>query len=245
MSTIESRLQTVREQMAQMSADSGRLAHPPALLAVSKTFGASAVAQAHAAGQRAFGENYIQEAVDKIAACRALGLADLQWHFIGSLQTNKTRLVAEHFDWMHTLDRLKIAQRLSEQRPTGRAPLQVCVQVNVDASATKAGVSEDQAVGICAQIASLPNLCLRGLMALPDPVLLGETGAVDGPATLALHARVVQLHAHVLAQLPAGSRSMFDTVSLGMSGDMAQAIAAGSTIVRVGSAIFGHRAPRP
>src|SRR3954470_3000024 len=160
MTTIPSNLQTVRGRIAAACAGAQRPVDDVTLLAVSKTFGPDAVREAHAAGQRAFGENYIQEAVEKIAL-----LADLplEWHCIGPIQSNKTRLVAQHFDWAHTVDRLKIAERLSEQRPPGKPPLQVCIQVNVDGGAAKSGIPPDQAADLAGEVAQLPNLRLRGL----------------------------------------------------------------------------------
>ncbi|RZI66948.1 MAG: YggS family pyridoxal phosphate-dependent enzyme, partial [Variovorax sp.] len=166
MTTIGSNLQTVRDRIAQACARAQRQVNEVTLLAVSKTFGPDAVREAHASGQAAFGENYIQEAVEKMAL-----LADLpiQWHCIGPIQSNKTRLVAQHFDWAHTVDRLKIAERLSEQRPEGRPPLSVCIQVNVDGGASKSGVAPDEALGLALEVARLPNLRLRGLMTIPEP----------------------------------------------------------------------------
>ena len=196
------------------------------MLAVSKTFGADAVAQAHAAGQAAFGENYIQEGVDKIQALRHL---PLEWHCIGPIQSNKTRLVAEHFDWVHTIDRLKIAQRLSEQRPVHLEPLQVCIQINVDAGANKSGVAVSEARDLVQAVAALPRLRVRGLMCIPEP-------APDFIAACALYARATALFDTLnSAGMP------LDTLSMGMSGDLEAAIASGSTMVRVGSAIFGQR----
>ena len=196
------------------------------LLAVSKTWGADAVRAAHAAGLTAFGENYIQEAVDKITALRDL---PLQWHCIGPIQSNKTRLVAEHFDWVHSVDRLKIAQRLSEQRPVHLPPLQVCIQVNVDGGETKSGVSPQDLPALAQDVAALPRLQLRGLMTIPEPV--------ETPALMrAVHAQAKALFESLRKQsLP------LDTLSMGMSGDMAEAIAEGSTMLRVGTAIFGRR----
>lgn len=196
------------------------------MLAVSKTFGAGAVVDAYAAGQHAFGENYIQEAVEKIAALRHL---PLQWHCIGPIQSNKTRLVAEHFDWVHTVDRLKIAQRLSEQRAPHLAPLQVCIQVNVDGGPTKSGVQPQDALALARQVAVLPRLQLRGLMCIPEP-------APDFVAACAVFASAKALFdAIVAAGVP------LDTLSMGMSADLEAAVASGSTLVRVGSAIFGKR----
>jgi hypothetical protein len=200
------------------------------LLAVSKTFDADAVREAHAAGQADFGENYIQEAVEKITVLAALPLV---WHCIGPIQSNKTRLVAAHFDWVHTVDRLKIAQRLSEQRPEGSAPLQVCIQVNIDGGETKAGVAPEDALALAKEVAALPRLRLRGLMCIPEP-------ATDFVAACAVFARSAALFDQ-LNQQGLG----LDTLSMGMSSDLEAAIHSGSTMVRVGSAIFGGRvAPR-
>jgi len=208
-----------------------------ALLAVSKTFPAEAVREAALAGQRAFGENYIQEAVDKMAAVRAMAdVPALQWHCIGPIQSNKTRLVAEHFDWAHTVDRDKIAQRLNDQRPNGMAPLQVCIQVNVDGGTSKSGCSPDEAVALARVIAGMPRLCLRGVMSIPDP-------QADDAAMLAVHRQVVAVFARIRDSVP--GLAQWDTISLGMTADMHTAIAAGSTLVRVGSGIFGARDYRP
>ena len=196
------------------------------LLAVSKTWGADAVRAAHAAGQTAFGENYIQEAVDKITALHDL---PLEWHCIGPIQSNKTRLVAEHFDWVHSIDRLKIAQRLSEQRPAGLPPLQVCIQVNVDGGATKSGVAPQDLPALAQAVAALPRLQLRGLMTIPEP-------AESPEAARAVHRQARQLLEALQAQGLA-----LDTLSMGMSADMEAAILEGSTLVRVGTAIFGKR----
>jgi pyridoxal phosphate enzyme (YggS family) len=208
-----------------------------ALLAVSKTFPAEAVREAALAGQRAFGENYIQEAVDKMAAVRAMAdVPALQWHCIGPIQSNKTRLVAEHFDWAHTVDRDKIAQRLNDQRPDGLAPLQVCIQVNVDGGTSKSGCSPDEAVALARVIAGMPRLCLRGVMSIPDP-------QADDAAMLVVHRQVVAVFARIRDSVP--GLAQWDTISLGMTADMHTAIAAGSTLVRVGSGIFGARDYRP
>jgi PLP dependent protein len=196
------------------------------LLAVSKTWGADAVRAAYAAGQTAFGENYIQEAVDKITTLQDL---PLEWHCIGPIQSNKTRLVAEHFDWVHSIDRLKIAQRLSEQRPAGLPPLQVCIQVNVDGGENKSGVNPEDLAALAQAVAVLPNLQLRGLMTIPEP-------AESEAAARAVHHRARQLLEGLQAQGLA-----LDTLSMGMSADMAAAIGEGSTMVRVGTAIFGKR----
>ena len=219
--------------MARACAQAGRDAASVRLLAVSKTWGADAVRAAHAAGQRAFGENYVQEGVDKVRQLRAEGLAGLEWHCIGPLQSNKTRAVAEHFDWVHTVDRLKIAQRLSEQRPEALPPLQVCIQVNVDGGANKSGVVPVEVLALARQVAALPRLRLRGLMCIPEP-------APDFAAACAVFQRAQRLWAEMQADL-APSGVVIDTLSMGMSDDLEAAIASGSTLVRVGSAIFGAR----
>jgi len=230
MTTIADQLQAVQTRMAEACRLAARAPESVALLAVSKTFGADAVAQAHAAGQGAFGENYIQEAVEKI---EKLAHLPLQWHCIGPIQSNKTRLVAQHFHWVHTVDRLKIAQRLSEQRPTGLAPLQVCIQVNVDGGASKSGVPVSDALPLARAVAALPHLSLRGLMCIPEP-------APDFAAACAVFAQAKAL----FDQLNAAGLAL-DTLSMGMSADLEAAIASGSTLVRVGSAIFGKRGPVP
>jgi pyridoxal phosphate enzyme (YggS family) len=229
MTTIADNLQTVHQRIAAACAAAGRDVNEVTLLPVSKTFGPEAVREAHAAGERAFGENYIQEAVEKQAL-----LADLplQWHCIGPIQSNKTRLVAAHFQWAHTIDRLKIAQRLSEQRHESLPPLQVCVQVNIDGGANKAGVAPDEALDLAREIAQLPRLTLRGLMTIPEP-------AQDFAAQKAVH-----LKARALFDEMRAAGLALDTLSMGMTADLEAAIAAGSTMVRVGTAIFGGRAPK-
>ena len=229
MTMIQTQLQTVRDRVTAACLAAGRAPDAVSLLAVSKTFDAQTVADAYAAGQTAFGENYIQEAVQKITVLRHL---PLQWHCIGPIQSNKTRLVAEHFDWVHTVDRLKIAQRLSEQRPAGLPPLQVCIQVNVDGGDTKSGVLPHEALVLAQQVAALPQLRLRGVMSIPEP-------APDFVAACAVFTRVKLLFDALNAKGLA-----LDTLSMGMSADMEAAIHAGSTLVRVGTAIFGGR-PRP
>lgn len=237
MTTIASKLQSVYAQISDACQKCGRQPTEVALLAVSKTFPAEAVREAALAGQRAFGENYIQEAVDKMAAVRAMAdVPALQWHCIGPIQSNKTRLVAEHFDWAHTVDRDKIAQRLNDQRPDGLAPLQVCIQVNVDGGTSKSGCSPDEAVALARVIAQMPRLCLRGVMSIPDP-------QADDAAMLAVHRQVVAVFARIRDSVP--GLAQWDTISLGMTADMHTAIAAGSTLVRVGSGIFGARDYRP
>ena len=223
---IKINLDAISLRIEKACAAAGRAPNAVRLLAVSKTFPAQAVAQAYAAGQIDFGENYIQEGVEKI---QALAHLPLVWHCIGPIQSNKTRLVAEHFDWVHSVDRLKIAQRLSGQRPAARGPLQVCIQVNVDGGPTKAGVPPEQAAELARQIASLPGLRLRGIMSIPEP-------APDFASALAVHQRSLALYESLKAQ-----GFDLDTLSLGMSADLEAAIHAGSTMVRVGSAIFGAR----
>lgn len=227
---IESNLQQVRARIATACQANGRSVEDVALLAVSKTFGPEAIRAVHAAGQRAFGENYIQEAVEKMALLADLAL---EWHCIGPIQSNKTRLVATHFDWAQSVDRLKIAERLSAQRPAGLAPLNVCVQVNIDGGSTKSGVAPGAALELAQAVAALPRLRLRGLMAIPEP-------GGDFEADYAVHRRGRML----FEQLNAAGLGL-DTLSLGMSADLEAAIAAGSTMVRVGSAIFGTRPGAP
>ncbi len=228
MATIANNLQLVRDRIQQACSQVGRAPESVTLLAVSKTFPAVTVREAFDAGQRCFGENYVQEAVDKIAA-----LADLRsqitWHLIGPLQSNKTRVVAEHFDWVHTIDRLKIAQRLSEQRPAHLPPLQVCVQVNTSGEASKSGVAPEEALALAQAVSALPRLQLRGVMALPAPS--------DDPAVQTESLRQVRVAFELLRSegLP------LDTLSMGMSSDLESAIEQGSTLVRVGTALFGHR----
>lgn len=231
MTMIAANLHLVRERIVTACTAADRDPAGVQLLAVSKTFPAEAVREALAAGQVAFGENYVQEGVAKIEALTDLR-AQLVWHCIGPLQSNKTRVVAEHFDWVHSIDRLKIAERLSEQRPDGLPPLQVCLQVNVDGGANKSGVSADEALALAQAVASLPRLRLRGLMAIPEPV-----ADFDAQKALFLRARAVYDRIR-------DSGIALDTLSLGMSADLEAAIAAGSTMVRVGTAIFGGR-PKP
>ena len=217
--------------MAAACADAGRAAADVQLLAVSKTFGADAVREAAAAGQTAFGENYIQEAVAKIQALQGLGLV---WHCIGPVQSNKSRLVAEHFDWVHTVDRLKLAERLSAQRPAHLPPLNVCIQANIDGGATKSGVAPADVAALAQAIVGLPGLRLRGLMTIPDI-------APDFAAQCAVHTGARVFFDAVKAGLSAGHAADFDTLSMGMSADLEAAIRCGSTLVRVGTAIFGGR----
>ncbi len=226
---IEENLLLVRARISAACLAAGRDPASVQLLAVSKTFEALAIKEALAAGQQDFGENYLQEGVDKIAALRGLPLV---WHCIGPVQSNKTRLVATHFDWVHSVDRLKIAQRLSEQRDPAQGLLQVCIQVNIDGGPTKAGVMPEHARDLALQIAALPGLRLRGIMSIPEP-------APDFAAALAVHLRTRGL----FEELQSAGFAL-DTLSMGMSADLEAAIHSGSTMVRVGSAIFGSR-PSP
>ncbi|HBF51995.1 MAG TPA: YggS family pyridoxal phosphate-dependent enzyme [Massilia sp.] len=230
MVTIADNLQAVEATIAAAVKDANRARSMVQLLAVSKTFPAEAVLEAMAAGQRAFGENYLQEGVEKIAAvARAQPDTPVEWHFIGPIQSNKTRPIATHFSWVHTVDRLKVAQRLSEQRPPELGPLHICLQVNISGEATKSGATPDELPKLARQVAALPNLRLRGLMAIPEP-------QTDPALQRAAFARLRKLGEALRADgLPV------DTLSMGMSGDMAAAILEGATIVRVGSAIFGTR----
>ena len=231
MQIVIGNLQTVQSRIAQACVAAGRPVDSVTLLAVSKTFPADAVREAFAAGQRAFGENYVQEALDKIAT-----LADLRnqitWHLIGPLQSNKTRPVAEAFDWVHSVDRLKIAQRLSEQRPAELPPLQLCLQVNISGEASKSGLLPAEVLAVAQAVVALPRVRLRGLMAIPEPA--GDEAAQRAPHR-ALRELLASLNDTGLA---------LDTLSMGMSADLEAAVAEGATIVRVGTAIFGGR-PRP
>jgi pyridoxal phosphate enzyme (YggS family) len=224
---IAQNLETVRNRIVAACQAAGRNPQEVRLLAVSKTFGPDAVKEAHAAGQSAFGENYIQEALEKMAALKAL---DLEWHCIGPIQSNKTRLVAQHFAWAHTVERLKIAQRLSEQRPESLAPLQVCIQLNIDGGSNKSGVAPTEVLALALQVAQLPRLRLRGLMCIPEP-------APDFKAACAVFAKARDLLDELKHQ-----GLQLDTLSMGMTADLEAAIHSGSTLVRVGTAIFGSRA---
>ena len=226
MAMIAQNLQSVRERIARACARAQRPVTDVTLLAVSKTFGPHAVREAFDAGQRAFGENYIQEGVEKIEALREPAL---EWHCIGPIQSNKTRQVAAHFQWAQSIDRLKIAQRLSEQRNAAQPPLNVCIQVNIDGGPAKSGVAPGEALALAREVAQLPRLRLRGLMTIPEP-------AADFDAQRAVHAKARRLFDELRA---AGLE--LDTLSMGMSADLEAAIAAGSTMVRVGTAIFGGR----
>ncbi|KQM70243.1 YggS family pyridoxal phosphate-dependent enzyme [Xylophilus sp. Leaf220] len=228
MTTIGNNIHKVHDRIAAACAAAGRPAQSVRLLAVSKTFGAQDVREAVAAGQQAFGENYLQEGVEKVEALAGSGI---EWHCIGPVQSNKTRLAATHFDWVHSVDRLKIAERLSAQRPEGRPPLDVCLQVDIDGGANKSGVSPADLPALAHAVAALPGLRLRGLMTIPEP-------QADMAAQRAVHARTRALFDALVAEgLP------LDTLSMGMSADLEAAVAEGSTMVRVGTAIFGGRTP--
>lgn len=229
MNDIAHNLAQVRDKISAAAERCGRDSEEVTLLAVSKTKPASAIEEAIAAGQLAFGENYVQEGVDKVRYFQQKGQQNLQWHFIGPLQSNKSRLVAEHFDWCHTVDRLKIATRLSEQRPAGLPPLNVLIQVNISDEQSKSGIALDEVDALAESIAALPGITLRGLMAIPAP----ESEYVRQFA-------VAQQMAVAFAELKTRYPTV-DTLSLGMSDDMEAAIAAGSTMVRIGTAIFGAR----
>lgn len=229
MNDIAHNLAQVRDKISAAATRCGRASEEVSLLAVSKTKPASAIAEAIDAGQREFGENYVQEGVDKIRYFQQTGNTNLIWHFIGPLQSNKSRLVAEHFDWCHTLDRLRIATRLSDQRPADMTPLNVLIQINISDENSKSGIALAELDALAEQVAVLPGLTLRGLMAIPAP----ETSYERQFA-------VAQQMAVAFEALKARYTTV-DTLSLGMSDDMDAAIAAGSTMVRIGTAIFGAR----
>ena len=229
MAMIADNLQQVHGRVAAACARAGRPVQSVTLLVVSKTFEAAAVREAVAAGEHRFGENYVAEGVAKIASLGDLR-SRLEWHLIGPLQSNKTRVVAEQFDWVHSVDRLKIAQRLSEQRPAHLAPLQVCLQVNISGEPSKSGLRPEEVPAVAHAVAALPRLALRGLMAIPEP-------AADLAAQRVPHRALREL----LERLRGEGLAALDTLSIGMSADLEAAIAEGATIVRVGSAIFGTR----
>lgn len=224
MDTVKIALQAIQARTTAAATAAGRAPQTVQLLAVSKTVSAGVIRAAAAAGQRDFGESYVQEALVKIAALADLSLT---WHFIGPVQRNKTRMLAEHFDWIHSVDRAVIAQRLNDARPAALPPLNICIQVNISGEASKSGVMPDQAPALAREVAKLPRLRLRGLMAIPQ--------ADAAPALLHSQFRG-------LRRLRDDLEMALDTLSMGMSGDLEAAIAEGATLVRVGSAIFG---PRP
>lgn len=225
---IADNIGAVQARIKRACAAAGRPVESVTLLAVSKRFPAAAVQEAQAAGLHRFGENLVQEGVEKIVALRG-SARPIEWHLIGPLQSNKTRIAAEHFDWVHSIDRLKIAERLSEQRPAALPPLQVCLQVNISGEATKSGVAPAELAALAAEVAALPRLRLRGLMAIPEPVEGFEAQRVPHRAVRALFEGLIA-RGHAL-----------DTLSIGMSDDLEAAIAEGSTLVRIGTAIFGAR----
>ena len=230
MGSIGIHLQEVKRRIDAASLAAARPANSVTLLAVAKTFGADAVRAAFDAGQRAFGENYVQEALAKLETLRDLR-AQTEWHLIGPLQSNKTRAVAENFDWVQSVDRLKIGQRLAEQRPAWLAPLNICLQVNISGEASKSGALPHEVPALAHTLAALPaeRVRLRGLMAIPEPA---ESAAERRAPLRTLRTLWQQLRSEGLA---------LDTLSMGMSGDLEDAIAEGATLVRVGSAIFGAR----
>ena len=233
MSSIDRNLQEVKDRVVTACIKAGRNADEVTLLAVSKLHGVDAVRQAWTAGQRAFGENYVQEGLDKIADLADLR-ASVQWHLIGPLQSNKTRPVAEAFDWVHSVDRLRIAERLAAQRPAHLPPLQVCLQVNVSGEASKSGVAPGDLPDLARAVAGLApdRLRLRGLMSIPEPT-------TDPQAQRVPHRRLRE----ILSALQAQGLAL-DTLSMGMSDDLEAAVAEGATVVRVGTAIFGARPAR-
>jgi pyridoxal phosphate enzyme (YggS family) len=226
MTTIASNLQAVRNEINTASVKAGRPIGEIKLLAVSKTFAADALRAAYHAGQTCFAESYVQEALEKISALRDL---HIEWHYIGPIQSNKTRAIAENFAWVHSVDRLKIAERLSEQRPANLPPLQVCLQVNISMEDSKSGVAPGEVSTLAHAVANLPNLKLRGLMAVPAP---SDDPTVQRQQFAQLHKLRDQLNQQGL---------QLDTLSMGMSHDFATAVAEGATIVRIGTAIFGNR----
>jgi hypothetical protein len=226
--TVRARLRAVTERIATAARVAGRDPASVSLVAVSKTFPADAVTAVHAAGQVAFGENYVQEAVDKIEALRPQR-GELEWHFIGPIQSNKTRAIAEKFDWVQSIDRLKVAQRLSEQRLPGLPALNVLLQVNISGEGSKSGVAPDEVAALAQAIGQLPRLKLRGLMAIPEPEADAARQRVPLAAMRTLFDR---LRAAGFA---------IDTLSMGMSADLESAVLEGSTMVRIGTAIFGER----
>ena len=234
MTSIKTNLDSVLERIATTAKAVGRSSSEIHLLAVSKTFPASDVRLAYEAGQKAFGENYVQEGISKIAELQDLR-SQLEWHFIGPLQSNKTKDVAENFDWVHSIDRLKIAQRLNDQRPSNLPRLNVCIQINISAEASKSGVAPSEVKSLCLSIAQMPQLLLRGVMSIPEPTDNEVQQRAD-------HKKLFDIFQTIKndPQLQLENIQL-DTLSMGMSSDMAAAIAEGSTMVRIGTAIFGKR----
>ncbi|AYV21080.1 YggS family pyridoxal phosphate-dependent enzyme [Vibrio mediterranei] len=230
MTSIQQNIELITSQIAQAEQKCGRAQGDVQLLAVSKTKPIEAILDACQAGQRRFGENYVQEGVSKVVHFNEQhGDIDIEWHFIGPIQSNKTRPVAEHFDWVHTVDRAKIAQRLNDQRPQGMKPIQVLIQVNTSSEASKSGVDSEQVLELAQLISSLPNLTLRGVMSIPENVSDYQSQLIAFKALAEVKNLLAEKHPQV------------DTLSMGMSGDMEAAIEAGSTVVRIGTAIFGAR----
>lgn len=244
--SLEQRHASVLARIDAACKGAGRPPGSVAMLAVSKTFGADQVLALAALGQRAFGENYLQEAIGKIEACRdgrlqaADGGAALEWHFIGPIQSNKTRPIAASFDWVHSVDREKIAARLGEQRPAGLPRLNCCVQVNVSGEESKSGCSPDEAIGVARAIAAQPRLRLRGVMAIPEPT----SDETLQRRRFAAAREVLQAIRADLSERSPEALDALDTLSMGMSSDLESAIAEGATIVRIGSALFGARPPK-
>ncbi|WP_153914035.1 YggS family pyridoxal phosphate-dependent enzyme [Shewanella sp. TC10] len=229
MTTIADRISIAQSQIAQAAQNCSRNSEEVTLLAVSKTKPIADIIAAYQAGQRCFGENYVQEGEEKVIALKQ-DYNDIEWHFIGPLQSNKSRIIAEHFDWMHTLSRDKIAKRLNEQRPKDKSPLQVCIQVNISNEASKSGVSPEEVNQLAQTIDELPHLTLRGLMAIP-------TATEDVNLQRREFAQLENLYLELKQQYHS-----VDTLSMGMSSDLAIAIEHGSTMVRIGTGIFGSRA---
>ena len=240
-SSLEQQIQRITSAIHDACTTAQRAPDTVQLLAVTKTHPIETIQAAYALGLRGFGENYVQEGVDKIIALHRL-IPDNQaiWHFIGPLQSNKTRSIAEHFAWVHGIDRLKIAQRLSEQRPVHLPSLNVLIQVNISDESSKSGCTPDSALELALQIIDLPHLTLRGLMSIPEAI----DPDADETIQCAPFVAMAQLHTNIKAHLPHDAASVFDTLSMGMSDDYQHAIAAGSTLVRIGSALFGRR-PAP
>ena len=235
--TLEARYRAVMERIERAAVAAGRDAGSVRLLAVGKTFPARELRALAALGQREFGENYVQEAEEKIAALAGSGLV---WHFIGPIQSNKTRRIAESFDWVQSVQDERIARRLSAQRPTGLAPLNVCLQVNLSGEATKSGCRPDEVLPLALAVETLPGIALRGLMSIPEPT---DDAGLQARRFGELRRLFDQVRQR-LGQRAEATGAAFDTLSMGMSGDLEAAVAEGATLVRVGTALFGER-PRP
>lgn len=234
MSALQNNLNVIKERIHQAALACGRSAQDIKLLAVSKTFPADDVRDAYSYGQTCFGENYVQEGVAKVLALNDLR-DKLEWHFIGPIQSNKSKDVAENFDWVHSIDRIKIAQRLNDQRPAHLPPLEVCVQVNISGEASKSGIQPDELLDICQKISTMPRLHLRGLMSIPEPT-------DDVQAQRKSHQQLRELLKRLQQSTDLDHQKVqLDTLSMGMSSDIEAAITEGSTMLRVGTAIFGKR----